>query len=247
MSTTADLVTILKAELKAAGLTYAQLATHLGMAESSIKRIFAMGDMTLSRIDEICRVLKLDFAELAQKVADTRPQRRELTLEQEKAVVANPRLLLMAICCMSQWSLEQVLATYSMSEAECIKYLTRLDRLGIIELKPMNRYRLQVAKTFRWRPDGPVMKFFRREVMGDYFAGGFDGEGEMLSLVHGSIGRDAALALNERLQRVAQDFATEHFAGQKMPASQRDAYTLVIGMRSWLFAPFRELRRPAAD
>lgn len=247
MTTTTDLVRILKAELKAAGFTYAQLARHLGMAESSIKRIFALGDMPLSRIDEICRVLKLDFAELAQKVADTRPQRRELTLEQEKAVVADPRLLLMAICCLSQWSLEQVVSTYTLSEAETIKYLARLDRLGVIELKPLNRYRLNVARTFRWRPDGPVMRFFRKEVVGDYFAGGFDGEGEMLTLVHGSIGRDAVTSLNERLQRVAQDFASGHLAAQKLPASQRDAYTLVIGMRSWLFAPFRSLRRQAAD
>ena len=67
MSTTLDLVHALKAELKAAGITYAELAPQLGMAESSIKRIFAKGDMPLSRIDEICRVLKIDFADLARK------------------------------------------------------------------------------------------------------------------------------------------------------------------------------------
>ena len=50
-------------------MTYADLADHLGMAESSIKRIFAKGDMPLSRIDEICRVLKLDFADLARRAA----------------------------------------------------------------------------------------------------------------------------------------------------------------------------------
>jgi hypothetical protein len=55
MATSLDLVTALKAELKRSGLTYAHLAERLGMAESSIKRIFAKGDMPLSRIDEICR------------------------------------------------------------------------------------------------------------------------------------------------------------------------------------------------
>ena len=52
MSTTHDLVAALKAELKTAGITYAELAQHLGMAESSIKRVFAKADMPLSRIDE---------------------------------------------------------------------------------------------------------------------------------------------------------------------------------------------------
>ena len=88
MSTTQDLITALKAELKAAGITYADLARELGMAESSIKRVFAKADMPLSRIDEVLRVLKMDFADLARKVADAQPLRRELTHEQEAAVVA---------------------------------------------------------------------------------------------------------------------------------------------------------------
>src|SRR5205085_3228422 len=129
MSTTQDLITALKAELKSAGITYAELASRLGMAESSIKRIFAKADMPLSRIDEVLRVLKMDFAELARKVADAEPLRRELTLEQEKAVVADRRLLLIAICCLSQWTFEQILATYTLTEAECVSCLAVLDRL----------------------------------------------------------------------------------------------------------------------
>ena len=243
MSTTQALIDHLKAELKTAGLTYAALARELGMAESSIKRMFAKGEMPLTRVDEICRVLKLDFSDLALQVADAAPQRRELTLEQERAVVADRKLLLLAICCLSQWTFEQIVATYKLSDADCVKYLAQLDRLGVIELRPLNRYRLHVAKTFRWRPDGPVMRYFRDKVVGDYFSGGFDGEGELLMLVHGQIGRSLAALFNERLQRVAQDFAQQHLADQRLPPEQRRAYTLVIGMRSWLFAAFRDLKR----
>jgi transcriptional regulator with XRE-family HTH domain len=243
MSTTQDLVAALKAELKAANITYAELAKELGMSESSIKRIFAKADMPLSRIDDVLRVLKMDFAELARQVVDAQPLRRELTLEQEKAVVADKRLLLIAICCLSQWTFEQIVSTYTVSEPEGITYLSVLDRLGVIELKPMNRYRLKLAKTFRWRPNGPVMGFFREHVVGDYFSGGFDGEGEMLMLVHGQIGKSLAGSFAERLQRIGQDFAQQHLADQKLPADQKQPYTLVVGMRSWLFAAFRELKR----
>lgn len=247
MSTTADLVAALKAELKTARMTYADLAPRLGLAESSVKRMFAKGDMPLSRIDEICRVLKTDFAEVARRVADAQPLKRELTLEQEQAVVADRKLLLMAICCLSQWTLEQIVATYQLGEAEAIGHLARLDRLGIIELKPLNRYRLHVAKTFRWRPHGPVMRYFREQVVGDYFGGGFDGDGELLTLVHGSIATGQAKAFAERLGRVAQDFATQHVADQKLPEAQRVHYTMVIGLRSWWFEALRELRRATAD
>ena len=246
MSTTHDLVAALKAELKAAGLTYADLAQQLGMAESSIKRIFAKGDMPLSRIDEVLRVLKMDFADLARKIADAQPLRRELTHEQEAAVIADRKLLLMAICAFSQWTFEQIVATYTFTEAECVKYLVQLDKLGIIELRPLNRYRLKVAKGFRWRPHGPVMQYFREHVADDYFSGGFDGEGEMLMLVHGQIGRSLAATFMERLQRVGQDFAQQHLADQKLTPEQKRPYTLVVGMRSWLFAAFRDLKRDAA-
>jgi DNA-binding Xre family transcriptional regulator len=243
MSTTSTLITVLKKELKSAQMTYADLARALGMAESSVKRMLATGDMPLSRIDAICRALKVDFAELARQVADMQPLLAELTEAQEKAVVADKKLLLCAICVLSQWTLEQISASYRLSQAECIRYLAQLDRIGIIELKPLNRYRLKLAKTFRWRPHGAVMDYFRDNALLDYFSGGFDGGGEGLLLVHGSISRTLAPSFVERMQRVAQDFAQQHQADQKLAAKDREGYTLLLAMRSWEFEAFAVLRR----
>lgn len=243
MSTTADLVLALKKELKSAQMTYADLARALDMAESSVKRMLAKGDMSLSRIDAICRALKLDFGELARRVADAQPLLKELTQEQERAVVADKKLLLCAICVLSQWTLEQITGYYRVSEAECVKCFVQLDRIGIIELRPLNRYRLKLAKTFRWRPHGPVMQYFRENVVLDYFAGGFDGAAEGLLLVHGAISRAIAPSFVDRMQRLAQDFAQQHQADQKLPDKEREGYTLVLAMRSWEFSAFTQLRR----
>lgn len=243
MSTTADLVLALKTELKAAQMTYADLARALGMAESSVKRMLARGEMPLSRLDAICRALKLDFADLARRVADSQPLLAEMTQVQEQAVVADKKLLLVAICVLSQWTLEQMTGYYRLSEAEAIRYLAQLDRIGIIELKPLNRYRLKLAKTFRWRPHGPVMSYFREHALLDYFSGGFDAPGEGLMLVHGSISRALAPAFLERMQRVAQDFAQQHLADQKLAEADREGYTLLLAMRRWEFEAFGLLRR----
>ncbi len=243
MSTTADLVSALKKELKAAQMTYADLALALGMAESSVKRMLAKGDMPLSRIDAMCRALKIDFADLARRVADAQPLLSEMTAEQERAVVADKKLLLCAICVLSQWTLEQITAQYTLSTAEGIKYLAQLDRIGIIELRPLNRYRLKLAKAFRWRPHGPVMNYFRENAALDYFSGGFDGMGEGVLLVHGSISQGLAPSFLERLQRVAQDFAQQHQTDQKMAEKDKAGYTLLLAMRSWEFEAFAALRR----
>jgi transcriptional regulator with XRE-family HTH domain len=243
MSTTVDLVNALKAELKNARMTYADLAKALNMAESSVKRMLAKGDMPLTRVDAICRALKIDFAELARRVADSQPLLKELTLEQEKAVIRDKKLLLLAICVLSQWTLEQIITAYRITEAECIGYLAQLDRIGIIELRPLNRYHLKLAKTFRWRPHGPVMDFFRENVVLDYYRGGFDGPAEGLLLVHGQISKSLAPTFLERLQRVAQDFAQQHQTDQKLSPKELEGYTLLLGMRNWEFELFTRLRR----
>jgi DNA-binding Xre family transcriptional regulator len=243
MTATHTLVIAIKQELKAADMNYADLAQSLGMAESSVKRMLSKGDVSLSRVDAICRALKLDFAELARRVADAQPLLAELSEQQEKAVVADKKLLLVAICVLSQWTLEQITAQYRLSDAECITYLAQLDRIGIIELKPLNRYRLKLSKAFKWRAHGAVMNYFRDHAVLDYFSGGFDGAGEGMLLVHGSISKPLAPSFLERLQRVAQDFAQQHQADQKLPDSSKEGYTLLLGMRSWEFKAFTHLRR----
>jgi transcriptional regulator with XRE-family HTH domain len=243
MSTTADLVSALKLELKAAQMTYADLALALGMAESSVKRMLAKGDMSLARVDAVCRALRLDFSELARRVADAQPMLAQMTEAQERAVVADKKLLLVAICVLSQWTLEQIVTAYRLSEANAIQCLAQLDRIGIIELRPLNRYRLKLAKTFRWRAHGPVMDYFRENAVLDYFSGGFDGHGEGVYLVHGSISSSLAPSFLDRMQRVAQDFAQQHLADQKLPDKDRAGYTLLLGMRTWEFAAFAAMRR----
>jgi transcriptional regulator with XRE-family HTH domain len=243
MGGTTDLIQALKKELKAARMTYADLGRALGMAESSVKRMFAKGDMSLSKVDAVCRALQIDFADLARQVADHQVLLLELTREQEAMVVADKKLLLVAICVLSQWTGEQITQAYRLTDAEVVAALAKLDRIGLIELRPHNRYRLKLAKAFRWRPHGPVMEYFRDQALIDYFSGGFDGANEGLLLVHGSISHAVAPAFIERMQRVAQDFAQQHLADQKMPEAQRTGYTMLLAMRGWEFRAFTTLRR----
>src|SRR5690606_40506237 len=97
--------------------------------------------------------------------------------------------------------------------------------------------------TFRWRPHGPVMNYFREHALLDYFAGGFDGPGEGVLLVHGTISRGLAPAFMERMQRVAQDFAQQHLADQKLAPRELEGYTLLLALRSWECDAFTKMRR----
>lgn len=247
MANSQDLVEALRAELKAAGMTYAMLAKSLGTSESTVKRMFSRGDMSLARVDEILDALNLDLADIARRISAVQPTMIELTDAQEKALVADRALLLIALNCQSEWTFEQMLKFFLVDEAQLIGYMTQLDKLGLIELRPNNRYTLKLAKGFRWLPHGPVMTFFRERAMVDYFSAGFDNPGEQLVLVHGSIAKSMVPTFNERIRRLSNDFSRQHLTDQALDGAHKQSFTMVLAMRDWLFTEFKDLVRPAGE
>ena len=91
-------VQLLRARLRAARITYKQLAARIGMTEGSMKRVVGQKDMSLVRLARICKAAALEMGEVLRDAADRAPRVDTLTLAQERSRVADPRLLLMAIC-----------------------------------------------------------------------------------------------------------------------------------------------------
>ena len=106
--------------------------------------------------------------------------------------------------------MEQVIETYDISEPECIGFLAELDRLGVIELKPLNRYSLRVSNAFHWLADGPVQQYVREHVVADYFGGRFDGPGETLMCLPARLSLPSARELLQKIQQLAAELARLH-------------------------------------
>lgn len=245
MSSPEQMFEVLRAEMRAVGVTYKLLAQRIGMSESSVKRIFAQKDMTLTRLAQICKASGIAMEDVLRKAADASPHADTLTLAQERSLVADPKLLLVAICCLGHWSVEQILDTYELTEAECIRKLTALDRLGLIELRPLNRYRLIVSNAFHWRPDGPVQQYFREFVVSDYFDGRFDGPGECLLCLPARLSLQSAGETVQKIRQLAAELARLHHEDRRLQPEERDGFTLLVGLRSWEFSGFTALRRKA--
>ena len=243
MSSPELILQVLRAELRAAAITYKTLAERIGMSESSVKRMFAQKDMALSRLAQICNACGIALDDVLRRATDIVPRADVLTAAQEKALIAKPRLLLVAICCLGHWSMEQVIETYAISEPECIGFLAELDRLGVIELKPLNRYLLRVSNAFHWLPDGPVQQYVREHVVADYFGGRFDGPGETLMCLPARLSLPSARELSQKIVQLAAELARLHQNDRRLAPAERDGFTLLLGFRSWEFAAFTEMRR----
>jgi DNA-binding Xre family transcriptional regulator len=243
MSSPEQVLTVLRAELRAASITYKALAERIGMSESSVKRMFGQKDMALSRLEQICKAAGIPMEDVLRRAADARAHADTLTPAQEKSLMANPRLLLVATCCLGHWTLDQIVDTYSLSEPECIVLMVELDRLGFIELKAGNRYSLRVSNAFRWIADGPVQQYVREHVVGDYFGGRFDGPGETLMCLPARLSGASAQELVQKIQQLAGELARLHQNDRRLDREERDGFTLLLGFRSWEFAAFTALRR----
>ena len=234
----------LKRELKARGITYAQLARSVGLSEASVKRMFSQKNMTLERLDEILGATGIDLAELTEPF--DREQRRlsQLTRTQEEEVVNDPRLFLVAVSALNHLSYDDILATYTLGEAELVGLLAKLDRLGLIELLPNNRFKLKVARTFAWIPNGPIMQAFKNNAA-DFFDSEFAAPGEALYLLNARLSLPARIALVDRLKRLARDFSEAHYDSAALPLDQREPVSLLLATRTWHLRAMAPYLKPA--
>lgn len=236
-------VSALKQVLKSRHVTYAQLARRLGMSEASIKRVFSKGTFSLERLDKICALLGIAITDLAKMVEHEAERVSELSLEQEREIVADPKLLLVAVHALNHWTLEEIVAHYTISKTECIHLLARLDRLRIIDLLPNNRIRVIVGRNFSWRPDGPFQRHFRDQLEADFFTSRFDGRGERLAFVSGMLSRNANAVVQQHMRRLEAEFTELHNQDADLPLEDRFGTSLLVAMRPWAPEMFRKMQR----
>ena len=239
----ASLVDALKRLLKSQGITYAHVAAGLGLSVAGVKRMFSRRDFTLQRLEDICRIARVDFAALMRAVAEEPSGLAQLADEQERELVSDPRLMLVALCAVGNWTFEQIVDTYDIPRMECVRYLTRLDRQRIIELQPDNRIRPLIGRALSWLPDGPIQRYFRSQVEAEYLSSKFDRPGELFLFINGMLSRSSLAELIARMRRVASDFSELHTADRSLPLSERHGTSILMAARPWEPRAFRALRR----
>src|SRR3954468_14269652 len=115
MTASATLIDALKQSLKAQGLTYAKVALGLGMSEASVKRMFSRRDFTLKRLDKVLELAGLEIGELTRAISGEARLISRMTPQQERTIVSDKKVTLMALCALNQMPFEKITATYQFS------------------------------------------------------------------------------------------------------------------------------------
>ncbi len=243
MTRAVSLVDALKRELKARGITYAELARRIEMSEASVKRMFAQKNFTLARFDQILQAAQIDFAELASADGLESALINQLTLQQEKEITADPKLLIVAVSALNQVPVEQITREFAITEPEMIKALVRLDKIGFLQLLPNNRIKLLVSRTFRWLPHGPIQMYFQQLAANDFLSSRFDGERESMQVVNVMLSDSSIRIVLSRLKTLARDIAQLHQQDAKLPFADRHALSCLLAARPWVPRTFTAVKR----
>jgi len=241
MTNSSALVAGIKSRLRLAGMSYARLAQALEVSEPTVKRDLARGNFTLERLDAICRVLDVGIDELLLSSEPT--ALTELSEAQERALVADPKLVLVTYLSINDWKFEEIVDTYQLDANELVSILLKLDKLGIVDFRPPTRIRKLTARNFGWRRDGPVHTYFLRKVIPDFFQSQFRGSGDSLHFLAGMLSTASLLRLQASLQRVAAEFDQLSRADTRLPFEDRHGAAVILAQRPWEFSEFRQFRR----
>jgi DNA-binding Xre family transcriptional regulator len=231
-----SLVSALKSALKSRDMTYRDLAARLRLSEASVKRLFAEETFTLKRVEEICTVLEIDFFELARRARGAGADVEEMTVAQEQALAADPRLLGLFYLVFNEWTVDAILDVYDISRVDCTALLLQLDKLKLIELGANDAVRLKVPRSLRLRRDGPIRRSHGKSVVADFMQADFRAVGGYFRFEFRELSRASVAHLERKLERLAQEIHELAELDSYLPNDQRQTIGMALGIRPWVMS-----------
>ena len=242
---TSTLIRALKTTLKSRLLTYEDLAKRLQLSHASVKRLFAEETFTLKRIEDICKVLEIDFFDLARLARGASADTNEMSTQQEQALATDARLLGIFYLVFNEWTVDEILEAYDIGEADCTKLLLQLDRLRLVELGAHNAVRLTVPQTLRLQRDGPIRRAYGKAVVNDFLQVDFAEMGGSFRFEFRDLSRASVAHLEQKLERLAQELHELADLDGYLPPDQRQTIGLALAMRPWTMSWMTGLKNKA--
>lgn len=243
MSQIKEISATLKKLLRQKHITYKDIAVQLAMSEANIKRIFSTQSFSLERLEQICHLINISLSDLFFIAQKQEGQISQLTTEQEKELVTDTKLFLVAACVRDSWSFAEIIDHYQITEHECIRLLAKLDKLKMIQLLPNNAYKLLVAQEFRWISDGPLEQNIASEVFGEFMNARFKSENSFRFYLRGTYSQASIDIIQRKLEQISKEAAILNQEDAALPLDSRQHVGVLVAMRPWELARFAQLRK----
>jgi transcriptional regulator with XRE-family HTH domain len=238
----------LKRQLRARGITYAELGRRIGLSESSVKRLFGSGNFTLSRLEQICGVVQLTLAELARSVDKGGKAVASATFseEQEQLLASDPSLLACFYLMLNGRSTQDCRTRLKLESTALQEIMRKLASVGLVS-GTAERVVLGTSLPINWRQDGPVRRLYERQVRDEFLRCAFTAPGEALAFHSAELSAASLRVMKRKLDRLAADFAELAALDVDLKPREKTSVGMLLAVRPWVFSMFGGLRKQAAD
>jgi len=243
MNETDRMLDMLKRCLRAKGMTYRSLGLALHLSESSVKRLFADGSFTLSRLEKVCAAIEMSVADLARMAGGMSEAKADtLTLEQEKTLASDATLLACFYLLLNGRSIDVIGHRLGLTARALRTLLNRLSSARLLNIDAKRNIHLHAKLPIAWRPDGPVRRLYERQVRAEFLQSTFSKKDEALTFHSAELSPASIRILLRKIDRLAMDFAD--LAALDVHVQQRDktSIALLLACRPWVFSMFSAYR-----
>lgn len=199
------MVEALKALLREQGITYGELATRVGLSESSIKRHFSRGTFSLQRLAQCCDAVGASLFDLARRAkADAASEVYRLSLAQERRLVADVGLFYFFWMLVHRHSVKSIQRRYPIPARRLHRWLLELHRMEILELRDADRVVMRVPSTVVWNEDGPIERLIVARSLPVFLQGRFARDDEYFRFIVGKLSPESIAKFRAGLLRLAE-------------------------------------------
>jgi transcriptional regulator with XRE-family HTH domain len=146
---------VVKQALKKKNITYSALGERLEMSESGIKKVMTGEDVSLERLAQICEAAELDLMAVFDAAWKAPPASFEFTPEQVAFFGQHPAyydfLIALLGCSLDA---REVARRYQLDEPSVVRYLGKLEDLGLLAVFPEGKIKCAIPAPYRTRGFG---------------------------------------------------------------------------------------------
>ncbi len=243
MKAKATLIKVLKQFLKEKNKTYKDIAVLLNLSEGSVKRLFSKCDLSTDRLFIILDYLDKDISDLAKQMQLNTKVITQISIKDEQILVDDLPSLFVALLVLNNWTFTEILQHHHLTESEVEKALLKLDKMQIIELLPLNRYRLKVSNNFQWQPHGPIQQFFI-DHLSHKFLTDTDRKNDEFKFVMGMVNEESYQQLKHKINALCDDFYEINHENKSLKLNDKKTTFMVVSLRqNWTSTVFNKYHK----
>jgi len=169
-------MTKLKAKIRSLRITQEELSRDLEVSLPTLKRWLSGQAITISILKKMCNRLGISIAELMMEIEDANPANWKYTIEQEVFLAGDPACLAFFDHLLQGHTARRIQTKFKLSLAQVERYLSKLEKLNLIDRYPRNRIKLKAHGEPVWNKNGPLAQRFKIEILNDFLGDQEEGE-----------------------------------------------------------------------